>query len=313
MDPSLMRRTAQEMAVVSLAFAALAGSPFPLLAAQQAAGRQAEPSEASSAAPTSNRSEYSYGADPLQKLDFWHATAKPSAPLIVFVHGGGWKRGDKRNATGAQKVEHLTKAGYAFASINYRLVPSANVEQQAADVSAAVAWLRCHAGQLGIDTSRIVLMGHSAGAHLVALVGTDPQYLAAAGLSLSDLLGVITLDGAAYDVARQIADSGRLMRATYAEAFGSDPVRQRALSPALQAAATKAPAFLILHIDRADGRAQSEALAKALVQAGTPAEVHGVSGTGLLGHMEINRSLGSADYASTAMVDDWLRKLLRAK
>ncbi len=296
-----------------LAFLLLVTVSIPVRAAQQPAGQQTEPTPAPPAEPTSNRAEYGYGADPLQKLDFWHAKAQPSAPLIVFVHGGGWKRGDKRNATGAQKVEHLTKAGHAFASINYRLVPNATVEQQAADVAAAVAWLRGHAGQLGIDTSRVVLMGHSAGAHLVALVGTDPQYLAAAGLSLSDLLGVIALDGAAYDVARQIADSGRLMRATYAEAFGSDPVRQRALSPALQAAATKAPAFLILHIDRADGRAQSEALAKALMQAGTPAEVHGVPGTGLLGHMDINRSLGSADYAATAVVDEWLRRLLRAK
>ena len=301
------------MSAYSLAFVLLAAASGPLPAAQQASGRQAEAMEAPTAEPTSDRAEYSYGADPLQKLDFWRSTAQQAAPLIVFVHGGGWKRGDKRNATGAPKVEHLTKEGYAFASINYRLVPSATVEQQAADVSAAIAWLRGHAAQLGIDATRIVLMGHSAGAHLVALVGTDPQYLATAGLSPSNLLGVIALDGACYDVARQIADSGRLMRATYVEAFGSEPVRQQALSPALQAAASKAPAFLILHIDRADGRAQSEALAKALMQAGTPAEVYGVPGTGLLGHMEINRSLGKVDYAATAVVDDWLRKLLRAK
>jgi arylformamidase len=313
MNPSSMRRTTQAMAAVGLAFAALTAASFPLRAAQPAPGPQAELPEASSAEPASTRSEYPYGTDPLQKLDFWHATGKQSAPLIVFVHGGGWKRGDKRNATGAQKVEHLTKQGYAFASIDYRLVPNATVEQQAADVSAAVAWLRGHAAQLGIDAKRIVLMGHSAGAHLVALVGTDPQYLAAAGLSLSDLLGVIALDGAAYDVARQIADSGRPMRATYAEAFSSDPARQRALSPTWQAAASRSPAFLILHIDRADGKAQSEALAQALMQAGTPAEVHAVSGTGLLGHLEINRSLGSPDYAATAVVDEWLRRLVRAK
>jgi acetyl esterase/lipase len=308
-----MRQATQKMTAFSLAFVLLAAASGPLLAVQRPAGRQAERAEALAAKPTSDQAEYSYGAEPLQKLDFWHATTQQAAPLIVFVHGGGWKRGDKRSATGAPKVEHLAKEGYAFASINYRLVPSATVEQQAADVSAAFAWLRGHAAQLGIDATRIVLMGHSAGAHLVALVGTDPQYLATAGLSSSVLLGVIALDGACYDVARQIADSGRLMRATYVEAFGSDPVRQRALSPALQAGLFKPPPFLILHIDRADGKAQSEALAKALVQTGTAAQVDGVPGTGLRGHMEINRSLGHADYAATALVDDWLRKLLRTK
>jgi arylformamidase len=257
--------------------------------------------------------EYAYGAGPQQKLDFWHATDTKSAALIVFVHGGGWSKGDKRNATGANKVEHLLGQGYAFASINYRWVPAASVEQQAADVAAAVAWLRGNAGRLGIDPSRIVLMGHSAGAHLVALVGTDPRYMTAAGLSLRDLRGVIALDGAAYDVARQIAVAGRFMRDTYLEAFGNDPERQRALSPTLQAAAPNAPAFLIAHIARDDGKAQSEAFGAALVQGGTPAEVDGFDGTGLRGHLQLNRLLGSADYPATSVVDAWLRKLIAAK
>jgi arylformamidase len=295
---------------LSLCFALLSASFASAHAAQRPDAVHVAAAEPSSQVPTSARTEYRYGSDPLQTLDFWHAPATRPAALVLFVHGGGWKRGDKNNATGVQKVEHLTGEGYAFASINYRLVPAATVEQQAADVSAAVAWLRGHAGQLGIDVSRIVLMGHSAGAHLVALVGTDPQYLTAAGLSLSDLRGVVALDGACYDVARQIAEGGRFMRDTYLEAFGSDPARQRALSPIFHTGAPHAPAFLIIHIDRADGRAQSEALAKALVQAGTSAQVHGVDGTGLRGHMEINRSLGSADYPPTAVVDDWLRKLI---
>ncbi|MFZ6722795.1 alpha/beta fold hydrolase [Undibacterium sp. Ji49W] len=167
--------------------------------------------------PVAGRIEYAYDYAPLQKLDFWRATVTKPAPLILFVHGGGWKRGDKTNATGMQKVNHLINEGYAFASINYRLVPTASVEQQAADVSAAVAWVRANTGKLGIDASRIILMGHSAGAHLVSLVGTDPQYLAAAGLSLSDIRGVIALDGACYDVLRQIADGGAFMAKTYVE------------------------------------------------------------------------------------------------
>ncbi len=309
----MMRRTTRELMAWSLCLALMPSSFTEAVAAQPGDGAQAEPAERASEGLANRRTEYGYGSDPLQKLDFWHATTALPAPLILFVHGGGWKRGDKKNATGVQKVEHLTGAGYAFASINYRLVPAATVEQQAADVAAALAWLRSHAGQLGVDASRIVLMGHSAGAHLVALVGTDPQYVAAAGLSLSDLRGVIALDGACYDVARQIAEGGRFMRDTYVEAFGTDPARQQALSPTLQAATPNAPAFLILHIDRADGKAQSEALAAALRRAGTSTDVHGVDGTGLRGHMEINRSLGSADYPATAVLDHWLSKLFRSK
>lgn len=303
-----MRRTVRKLIASSLIFAPLLAQ---VLAAQPPEEPQADRAPHAAEVSTASRAEYAYGPDALQKLDFWPATAPRPAPLILFVHGGGWKHGDKGSATGMQKVEHFTHEGFAFASINYRLVPAATVEQQAADVSTAVAWLRGHAARLGIDASRIVLVGHSAGAHLVALVGTDPQYLAAAGLSFPDLRGVVALDGAAYDIPRQLASAGRFMRGTYAEAFGSDPARQRALSPALQTLKSNSPAFLIVHVDRADGKAQSEALAQALTRAAIPAEVRGVDGTGLRGHMEINRSLGRADYPATAVVDAWLRKLLR--
>ena len=142
----------------------------------------------------------SYGSNALQTLDVWRAKdAKGPAPLVVFVHGGGWKRGSKDNATGQFKPVHYPQLGYAFASINYRLVPDATVEQQAADVAGAVRALIDRAGALGIDRRRVVIMGHSAGAHLVALVGTDEKYLRGAGLSFSDIAGVIPIDGAAYD------------------------------------------------------------------------------------------------------------------
>jgi acetyl esterase/lipase len=80
----------------------------------------------------------SYGSNALQSLDVWRAKdAKGPAPLVVFVHGGGWQHGSKDNATGRFKPVHYPGEGYAFASINYRLVPGATVEQQAADVAAA--------------------------------------------------------------------------------------------------------------------------------------------------------------------------------
>ena len=249
-----------------------------------------------------------YGKDPLQVLDLWLPKARAGkAPLVLYVHGGGWKRGSKDSATGRAKPVHYPEQGYAFASINYRLVPAATVEQQAADVASALAALLAKADALGIDRTRVVLMGHSAGAHLVALVGTDERYLRGAGLSFADVDGVIPNDGAAYDVPAQIQDGGRFMQDTYIQAFGTDPARQRALSPTFHAAAPNAPRFLLLHVQRADGVKQAEALAAALRKAGTAVEIGSFPGEGLRGHAEINRRLGEPDYPATAVVDRWLK------
>ncbi len=250
--------------------------------------------------------ELSYGKDPLQKLDYWKPP-NTGSPLVIFVHGGGWKRGDKKNATGEQKPGHYLQQGYAFASINYRLVPAATVEQQAQDVADAIAFLITRAESLGFDATRVVLMGHSAGAHLSALVGTDMKYLEKAGLGSKTLRGVIPLDGACYDVPRQIAEGGEFMHDTYIQAFGSEKERQLALSPTSQAAAPNAPAFLILHVQRVDGAAQSRALGEALKKAGTTVEVRGFEGIGLKGHAEINRHLGDPSYPATPVVDAWLK------
>jgi acetyl esterase/lipase len=252
-----------------------------------------------------------YGSDPLQAIDLWVPTgaARP-APLVLFVHGGGWQRGSKTNAIGRALPGHLLAQGYALASIDYRLVPAARVEDQAADVTAALAFLLERAGSLGIDRDRVVLTGHSAGAHLVALVGTDERYLKAAGLSFADLDGVMPNDGAGYDVAAQLAEAGPRMRGTYEAAFGTDPERHRALSPTAHAAAPNAPAFLLLHAARPGAVAQARKLAEALQGAGTRAEIAGFPGGGLRGHIEINRRLGEAEFPATAAMDAWLKQVL---
>lgn len=252
--------------------------------------------------------ELSYGTDPLQDMDFYQS-AEPGAALVVFVHGGAWKGGDKSNATGRQKIEHFSALGYAFASVNYRLVPDVKVSQQAQDIASALAYLFKNASELGFDPARVVLMGHSAGAHLSALIGTDQHYLEQVGLSEDALRGVILLDGAAYDIPGQISASGWAMRGTYLEAFGSQAEAQAGLSPIHFAAKPNAPAFLILHVEREDGTAQAKALSEALNLAGTPADIHGFEGKGIAGHLAINRRLGDPDYPATAVVDGWLKKV----
>lgn len=252
-----------------------------------------------------------YGSDKAQRLDLHRADGSRAAPLILFVHGGGWTNGSKDNATGRHKAPHYTTLGYNFATIDYRLVPDATVEQQAQDVADALKHLLDRARPLGIDGNKVVLMGHSAGAHLVALVASDPQYLRRAGLSHGDVDGVILLDGAAYDVATQMEQARLpLLKRRYDAAFGKDPARQRALSPIHHSAAPNVPAWLILHVDRSDGREQSQGLAQALHRAGADAELQRIAGKGMRGHAEINRSLGDPDYEATAVVDRWLARTL---
>ena len=248
--------------------------------------------------------EDAYGSDPRQKLD-WAVPAggQGKAPLLLFVHGGGWSIGDKRMGAG-QKGQHFLGTGWAFASANYRLVPDATVEQQAADVASAVAWLR---RQPGVDGSRIVLMGHSAGAHLAALVGTDPHYSAAAGVPLSAIRGVVLLDGAGYDVGQQMSLPGNQVKSMYLKAFSEDPTRQAKLSPARHAPAPNAADWLVLPVaSRQDSTAQSEALAAKLRAAGSRVTVAPQEGKT---HATLNRELGQLDDPSTAVVDRFLAAL----
>lgn len=205
------------------------------------------------------------GSDPKQAYDLYAGSA--TGPVLAFIHGGGWSMGDKSMVHGLP--EYARRHGLTFASIGYRLVPQVTPREQAQDVAAAVAGLkRTHPGR------PLYLMGHSAGAHLAALVGVDPVYLDGRGLRPSDLAGVILLDGAGYDATGDRGDgfSGRLLGNLYSEAFGDHAA---ALSPTLLVrSGVVYPPFLIFHIaSRQDAKGQSESLAAALIRAGGRAEV----------------------------------------
>ena len=247
-----------------------------------------------------------YGRAPEQAVDVYGATAGGKRPIVLFIHGGGWAMGDRKRSVGA-KASHLTDAGYVFASTGYRLVPDATVEEQAADIASAIAALRKAAPGLGADPDRIALVGHSAGAHLGALVATDMAYLDAARVPATAIRGVVLLDGAGYDVPRQMAARVGPLGEIYTNAFGTDPARQKRLSPTFQAGAPNAGAFLSGHVaSRDDSRAQAKALADALTKGGTAAEVVSVEGT----HMTINRELGRPGDANTATVTAFLKRVL---
>lgn len=256
-------------------------------------------------APSEGGKEIGYGPDQKQRLDYWPA-ADTSSGLIVYIHGGGWSRGDKRQAAGS-KPAYYNQLGYGFASVNYRMVPQVAPDSQAQDIATAIATLRKDARQYGFDPSRIILMGHSAGAHLAALVSTDPRYLQAAGVPMSAIAATVLLDGAGYDVPRQMAESKKLLGSLYEAAFTTDKARQTALSPVTHAAAPNGRNWLILHVEsRADAKAQSEALATALKRAGARVEVRAVPGST---HMTVNRDAGQAGTFVANQIADFVRAL----
>lgn len=252
---------------------------------QRGGNRQRQPS-------SEGGREIGYGADPQQKLDIWPVAASGKRPpLIVYVHGGGWSRGDKATGTGG-KPAFYNSQGFAFASLNYRLVPSVKPGDQAHDIATAIATLRAQSSALGFDPDRIILMGHSAGAHLAALVATDTRYLTKADVPVAALKGAVLLDGAGYDVPAQMADKRNRVGALYDAAFGKDPAEQRALSPVAHVAAPNSANWLILHVDaRADAKTQSEALAGGLRANGARVAVKAVPGST---HMSVNQDAGIA-------------------
>ena len=256
---------------------------------------------------------FAYGGHERHRIDFWQAKGGNGiAPLVFFVHGGAWRTGDKALDTGYWKMTHFPQAGYALAAINYRLVPHATLEEQAEDAANALRAVLDHAGELGVDPARVILMGHSAGAHLVALLGIDETWLRAAGLSLSQIAGVIGIDGAAYDAPMQIAMIQPDWRGAFIDAFGEEPERQRRLSPRFHTAAPNAPHFLLLHMPhRADGGIrQMQELAEALRAAGSTARIVEVATEGVeTGHHELNQLMGQPGHGTTVAVDQWLGDL----
>lgn len=152
-------------------------------------------------------------AAPANLLDVYApdgAQAGDERPVVVFVHGGGWRRGDKENKI-EDKVNLFTGSGYVLASVNYRLSPvggdPANPDPNRIkfpahpdDVGEAIGWLDRNIADYGGDPTRMVLIGHSAGAHLVSLVGTDPTYIEDYGVEPWQIAGVVSLDTDAFDI-----------------------------------------------------------------------------------------------------------------
>lgn len=231
------------------------------------------------------------------------------APLVVWVHGGGWQVGDKRNGIEPKRALFVGE-GYGFASVNYRLStadasPPVQHPDHVQDVATAVAYLLANAPEHGLDPSRVVLLGHSAGGHLIALLGTDPRYLAAEGRATSELDGVGSYDGAGYDIPREMAEGPNPL---YLAAFGDDPEVWRDASPQHHAADVvgSRPHFQLARRGTPERRDVNDDFAAALVAAGSVVDVIDASS---LDHEGVQRSLGMpGDEVMTPAVLDFVAR-----
>jgi acetyl esterase/lipase len=204
--------------------------------------------------------------------------------VLLIVHGGAWVAGDKATPNVVvNKVARWVPRGYIVVSINYRLLPEANPIVQAEDVAKALADAQSKARSWGGDSARFVLMGHSSGAHLVALLAADPAMAASHGAK--SWLGTIALDSAALDVPRIMRQSHLPL---YDRAFGRDAELWKAASPFHRLDAAPAPMLLVCSSRRPLPCGQAQSFADKAVSKGGRATVLPVD----MSHAEINKSLG---------------------
>jgi acetyl esterase/lipase len=221
------------------------------------------------------RFEVAYGSAPRQRYDVYRALdslGKPLAgthPVVVFVHGGSWESGSKRLYE--WMGQSLAKQGIVAILPNYGVMPDRRFPGFVEDAAAALAHARARVGEWGGDTTRFVLMGHSAGAHIAALVAFDAQYLAALGLTPAVLSGFVGLSGP-YDF---IYDTPLLRRT-----FGGTPEQERAAQPIAFVTAAAPRTLLVMgREDTTVNPRNTVSLAARMREIGAPVEELWVSGT----------------------------------
>jgi acetyl esterase/lipase len=185
------------------------------------------------------------GVDPnLLSLDIYTPTSPGPHPVIMMIHGGGWRGGQKDTlAVSGIKSQFFTSKNFIFVSINYRLSPDVIHPAHVVDVAAALEWVYLHIPDYGGNPRRLYVMGHSSGGHLAALVATDEQYLAVRGLKPDIIRGVILLDAAGLDIPGTMSPTFTYM---YTTAFGTVPYIWADASPINHVAPGKGiPPFLV--------------------------------------------------------------------
>ena len=244
-----------------------------------------------------------YGSDPKQRMDVYlpaPGAGTGLAPVIFMVHGGAWRTGDKRMARVVDnKTARWLPRGLVFVSVNNRLLPEADPLDQVHDIAQALAVAQAQATSWGADPQQFVLMGHSAGAHLVALLAASATLGSEAGAR--PWLGTVALDSAALDVLPIMQGKHYKL---YDPAFGTDPTFWRTVSPLQQLQSGAKPVLAVCSSRRTESCDQARAFVAHASQLQVRAQVLPQD----LSHGDINEQLGlPGDY--TTAVEGFLSSL----
>ncbi|MDR7305204.1 alpha/beta hydrolase [Rhodoferax saidenbachensis] len=245
--------------------------------------------------------DVAYGTDPKQRMDVYlPAKGAALAPVIFMVHGGAWRMGDKRMGNVVDnKVARWVPKGFVFISVNNRLLPEADPLDQVRDVAQALASAQSKATGWGADPKQFILMGHSAGAHLVALLASSASLATQAGAQ--PWLGTVALDSAALDVAPIMQGKHYKL---YDPAFGTDPTFWKAVSPQQQLQSGSKPLLMVCSVRRDESCGQARAFAARATSIGVRVQVLPQDMT----HSEINKELGLGT-AYTQAVEGFMASL----
>jgi acetyl esterase/lipase len=198
------------------------------------------------------------------------------------------------------------------------LLPNVDMGTIISDIAKSIHWVHDHIAEYGGDPQRILVMGHSAGAQLAAIVSIDARYLKAEGLSLDIIKGCVPVDGDTFDVPAIIetAETRRRVHGLpqakfgHREKFGNDPEKHRDFSAVMHVAKDKGiPPFLIIHVaDHPDTTAQAQRLANVLQEAKIPVTLYGGKETT---HNKINADLGLPDDPGTKALFEFVDGVLK--
>lgn len=199
-----------------------------------------------------NLNNIAYGSEPNQNLDIFLSDNTDSLlthPVIIYVHGGGWSRGDKTDWK-EDKVKTFRDLNYISVSINYRLVPEVIYPDNLIDVIEGINWIYNNIKTYGGDPHDITLVGHSSGAHLVASVVCDHKYLCNYDFDCHDIHMVCLLDGGGYLSMNEAIYSNQSIYEMVKEAINNNDDIWDEFGPANAVKdCTYLPPFLICHSD----------------------------------------------------------------
>ena len=256
-------------------------------------------------------------ADPAherQILDIYAPDGAKNLPVVFWIHGGGWQRGDKTDVQIKPRV--FSERGYVFVSTNYRLLPHVEMAELIRDVAKSLGWVHKNIAEYGGDPKRIFVMGHSAGAQLAALICIDDRYLRAEGVPFAVLKGCVPVDGDTYDLPaiivtaemRQTVHHLPLPENGHRLKFGNDPKKHIDFSAVAHVSPDKGiPPFLILHVaGHPDVTAQARRLSVVLEASDVPVTVFGARETT---HSKLSADLGLPDDPATKELFKFLAPL----